>query len=368
MRSDSLFAALPHSLLHIVLRLWWGGETRQRVAIERLGLPRRPVPLTVLISNDRDGYNHAAGAQLVGGCNSVVELPVGPNRELDRSCQLVVPEQLELVLAGVLRHLENILLVLALIIPSLHYWEFAVQTRPFSSSDHLVRRVCGMVLHDGPATGFPHLCAVHENDADVFALVEQVRLRVIAAAAQPQRNVDSWIVGLSHVVVDMADGQVPVVINVIDPLAGSSRAGRIRAGLRDLHPASEERRVCALQFVPYLNGEVDWAGVDRPLVFGDAVSAALETVPTPVEFAVELQRRRTGNGVFDVVPIAAVAVARETESEKRNPTPHVAILAMKIQGHGSGLKCHFIDTWLVLADSRSAAGDHQRHQRKKNKR
>jgi len=93
------------------------------------------------------------------------------------------------------------------------------------------------------------LYAVIKNDADLFPLVEQMRLHVICIAAQPERDVERGVVRLFHVVEDVADRQVPIVVNIIDPLASSIRAGGVCAGLRHLHPAGEERRVGALKFV-----------------------------------------------------------------------------------------------------------------------
>ena len=68
-----------------------GREARERVTVECLGLPRRAVPLAVLISNDRDGDDDAVAAELVGGGDAVVEPPFGTHGELDRARQFVIP-------------------------------------------------------------------------------------------------------------------------------------------------------------------------------------------------------------------------------------------------------------------------------------
>src|ERR1051326_5123469 len=78
-----------------------GGEAVERVAVERVGLPGRLVPLAVLVSDDRDGHDDAVAAQMVGRGDAVVELPFGADRELDGAREVVVPKQLELVIAGV---------------------------------------------------------------------------------------------------------------------------------------------------------------------------------------------------------------------------------------------------------------------------
>src|SRR5690242_11013941 len=81
----------------------------QRVAVERLCLPRGAVPVAILVADDLHRHDHDVGAELVRRRNPVVKLPARLDRELDRARELVVPQQLEFVFAGVRREREDIL-------------------------------------------------------------------------------------------------------------------------------------------------------------------------------------------------------------------------------------------------------------------
>lgn len=89
-----VYASLARQYPFDLLR---GSEARQRVAVERLCLPRRLVPLSILIADDLDGHDDTLGADLVGRGNAVIELTIGLDRELNRTCELVVPQHFEFI-------------------------------------------------------------------------------------------------------------------------------------------------------------------------------------------------------------------------------------------------------------------------------
>lgn len=109
--------------------------------------------------------------------------------------------------------------------------------------------VCRFVLHLWPADWFAHLDSVIHHHADLLALVEQMRLRAVRVAAQPERDVERRVDPAVHGVfgvVDVSDRQIPVVVNIIDTLARGIRTVGVRARLPHFHPTGENRRVGAL--------------------------------------------------------------------------------------------------------------------------
>ena len=85
-----------------------GSETGKRVAVEGVGPPGVLIPWPILVADDRDRHDYAPAAHLIGGVNAVFETTVGANREFDRPRQLLIAQQLELILAGVLAKIEGL--------------------------------------------------------------------------------------------------------------------------------------------------------------------------------------------------------------------------------------------------------------------
>src|SRR5205823_849020 len=80
-------------------------EPGQRIAVERPRLPGLLVPLA-LAADHLDGHDRALRAQLVCRGDAVIEAAGGVNRELNRARQLVCDQDLDFILARVLRHGE----------------------------------------------------------------------------------------------------------------------------------------------------------------------------------------------------------------------------------------------------------------------
>jgi hypothetical protein len=85
-----------------LFRLLQRGESREWIAVKRVGLPGVVVPLAVLIANDLHRYNGAVVAHFVGGCDGFVELPIREDGELDRPREFVVPKHLHLIIARII--------------------------------------------------------------------------------------------------------------------------------------------------------------------------------------------------------------------------------------------------------------------------
>jgi hypothetical protein len=66
-------------------------KARERVSVERFGLPRRLVPRSVLIADDLHRHDNAVAAELVSRGYAVVEFSVGARCEFDRPRQVIVP-------------------------------------------------------------------------------------------------------------------------------------------------------------------------------------------------------------------------------------------------------------------------------------
>jgi hypothetical protein len=69
----------------------YGREARQRVAVERGGLPRRAIPRAVLIADDLDGHDDAAATEFVRSGDAVIYESISTRRELDRPREMIVP-------------------------------------------------------------------------------------------------------------------------------------------------------------------------------------------------------------------------------------------------------------------------------------
>src|ERR1041385_7596132 len=97
-------------------------ETLERISVKCFGLPGGLVPHSVLIANDLHRHDYAIAAELIVRRNAVVELSARRDGKLDRPRQLVVPEQFELVLAGICRKREYL---------TKHAWTFAGRVAAF---------------------------------------------------------------------------------------------------------------------------------------------------------------------------------------------------------------------------------------------
>src|ERR1044072_968283 len=155
-------------------------------------------------------------------------------------------------------------------------------------------------------------------------------------------------------VVDVADGQIPVAVHVVDEVVGEL-AGLNLVGmyLPDLGLAGEERRVAAGQLVPHLDGEAEGAGVGRSLLLGDSVAAAALGLPPAVgrrllSAAIELDGRAPGHGVFDVELAAARDGAVDAVGDERRPTKGVVAPLVGAEGEGPQLHGVFGDGRLAL--------------------
>ena len=114
------------------------------------------------------------------------------------------------------------------------------------------------------ATGLTNFNPVKKLFANLFTLVEHMRIESQCVASNPERSIEPRELPAVHTIgrqVDVADGKVPIVVHEIDKLVHGLRTVFIRPGFCDFHLAGEESFVSALKFVTHLDREVNRAGV-----------------------------------------------------------------------------------------------------------
>jgi len=119
-------------------------KARQGVAVKGIRFPGGAIPWAVLIAEDLDGENAAFAAELIGRGDAVVENAVGFDAEFDRARQVIIPEQLEFILARIfIERIESAEHAgsLAGFIPAAHVSESADNARPFRFLRHVVGHV-----------------------------------------------------------------------------------------------------------------------------------------------------------------------------------------------------------------------------------
>ena len=86
----------------------------------------------------------------------------------------------------------------------------------------------GAILDVRFATGLPDLLALIKHFPHFLTLIKQMRLKVHRVSADPERNIQS---GTFHSfqfvghIVDITDGQVPIMVHVINVMVNELRAG-----------------------------------------------------------------------------------------------------------------------------------------------
>ena len=132
---------------------------------------------------------------------------------------------------------------------------------------------CGLVLDVGRASGPAVLIAVLFEQSHLLAPLEQMPFQVpCALASHPEPDVEMVIVAD----VNLPDGQVPVLVGVVNELLGGLRAVLVREHLLDFRPAREERLFCAFKRVAYLDDEREDAGRERAALLQIVTVAALK--------------------------------------------------------------------------------------------
>ena len=94
---------------------------------------------------------------------------------------------------------------------------------------------------------------------------------------------------------DVADGQVPIVIHVIDEVVDVRRL--VGGSFHDFHLAVEERRLGAGEFIPHADGEVDGTNVVVLCASGiwvPAIGLHLNNLLQPLGRAIKLSGRCRG--------------------------------------------------------------------------
>src|SRR6266699_1282505 len=115
--------------------LWRGRETRQRVAVEGISLPRCSIPLSVGVSHYLHRHNDAFVAKLVRSGNAIVyDFAFGIDSEFDRPHQMTVIDDFDFVIARIFTHqvkrTEHGLVLFACLVPGADVCEVTFPARP----------------------------------------------------------------------------------------------------------------------------------------------------------------------------------------------------------------------------------------------
>lgn len=337
-----------------------GCEAGERVAVEGVGLPGGVVPSAVLVADYLHGHDDAIAAQLVGGGDAVFEFAVGAHGEFYGARQVIVPEQLELVLARI--RAEHVWWskhagLFPCLVHAFHVGEIADDARPFRFLRHRVFDVMRRVVLDlGFTTGLADFVTLESFPAHFLALVKQVWLKIGRLAAHPEGDIEPRQVPAARVIggeKDVTDGQVPIIVNEVDEFVDCLGAGFVGVGLRCFHSAGEERRVGAGQLVPQLDGKVHRAGVGAALVFGNVVAAAFRLQPTALLrlFGVAVKLYPGPGGRLREVNVELAAAGDGTIDAIRDlghPAPVVVVFFVDVECVSGDLDRVFGDGGLIF--------------------
>src|SRR5437867_13237677 len=104
-----------------------------------------------------------------------------------------------------------------------------------------------------------------------------MRLKIVRISANPKGYVESRKVPTSQIIgreENVTDGEVPIVINIIDEVVYDLGSGLIGMDLCNFHIAGEECCVGAGQFIAQLDREADRAGIGNAFVVRNVSRAA----------------------------------------------------------------------------------------------
>src|SRR6185503_6389477 len=123
--------------------------------------------------------------------------------------------------------------------------EVAFDARPFCFlRNRILDVMCRVVFDLCFTTRFADFHSIQELLADFFPLVKEMRVELVSVTAYPESDMKIGHLPTMHVTrrqVDVADGEVPIVVHVIDKLICGLWTGFVRFMLSDFHLAGEER-------------------------------------------------------------------------------------------------------------------------------
>src|SRR5438270_4051252 len=251
-----------------------GHETGQWIAEERIRFVSVAIPRAVLIAYDLHRYHDATRPDVVLSASAHIhKLPVRAHGELRRAHEFPVLQNLDLVLARILIHLE--------IIRRAKLWLLVPDHRLDAEHAATVGERLGVVttisgignLTTGDAVcvattrAIGHELSLVVEICDVLAIIHEVR-----RASEPSDEIESpfrlrrWVTGAEvHdvVIVEIADWQRPVVVNIISEVVFELRQiNHADMELLDLEFAGKQRRISALKFVLEINLESGQTSLD----------------------------------------------------------------------------------------------------------
>src|SRR5438132_923081 len=169
-----------------------------------------------------------------------------------------------------------------------------------------------VVLDLGSATtGLPDFLALVHQLPDFFAVMKKMRLvGRVSFTASPEREAERWVVHTANVVAvikHVTDGQIRILIHVIDEVVYIVRTRFIGMHLRHFELAGEECYVATQQFISHFDCEINRARISEAFVFAQSIAATTLIGLPPTAFlsflrsAIKLHPRPdAGNSEFGI--------------------------------------------------------------------
>src|SRR6185503_3781095 len=106
-----------------------------------------------------------------------------------------------------------------------------------------------------------------------------MRVHLVCVSAHPEGNLEVRQICVLCRKGHVTDGQVPVVVDEVDPVVHGFRSELVVLGFFNVRLSIEERDVSASKFVSKFDCETDRAGICGSFFFPDVSSAAVNLPP-----------------------------------------------------------------------------------------